>query len=201
MGEAHQSKLSWRVPDDLGTDRLRNRAQRFSAAVGAASEASRSEHRFVGPAPAGVMPAPDPPRLCSDEDPADVERVRHLLMSRVPVSERAGIAADLDVFCFHAARLPIHYAPGLDALLDFTCEGGTLRLYDVVAHSMPSLAAVVAAVGQPVERVEVYFAPDRLDADLTPQPHDLGTPHDPDTWIVRGPWTAAPFLWPRTARW
>ena len=50
-------------------------------------------------------------------------------------------------------------------------------------------------------RVEVYFAPDRLDAELSAEPWIPGPPDDPHTWMVRGPWTEAPFQWPRTARW
>ena len=159
------------------------------------------EHRFVGPAPAGGVTRHTPPRVCDPADPADVELWRRLLSGREPVSNRAALVGEIDVFYFDAALLPIRYSAQLDALLDYECESGTLRLYDVVARSMPTLADIVAAVGAPVDRVEVYFTPDRLSADLTPEPWDLGPPDDPDTWMVRGPWIETPFMWPRTARW
>jgi len=65
-----------------------------------------------------------------------------------PVSERAGSG---EVVCFNAASRPIHPAPALDALLDFRCESGTLRLHDVVASSRPTLADDLAALGRRVE--------------------------------------------------
>jgi len=159
------------------------------------------EHRFVGAAPGAVSGARLPLRDCEASDPADIALWRRLLAEREPVSARAAILRDPHVFCFNAAHLNVRYAAQLDALLDYACENGTLRLYDVVAPRMPTLVELVSAVAEPVERVEVYFPPDRLAADLAPQLHDLGRPDDPDTWMVRGAWTEAPFMWPRTARW
>jgi hypothetical protein len=159
------------------------------------------EHRFRAALPSPVVPAQRPLRLTSVDDPADVALWGRLLATRAPVSERAGIVEDKDVFCFNAAALPIHHAPDLDALIDFRVEDCTLKLYDVVAPRMPSLAELVGAVGRPVARVEVHFAPDRLATELVAEPYVPGSPDDPHLWMVRGAWTDAPFQWPRTARW
>jgi hypothetical protein len=54
-------------------------------------------------------------------------------------------------------------------------------------------------VSQPIERVEVYFCPDRLGGDLAPEPHALGG----DDWLmVHGefPPEGKPCMLPRTAR-
>lgn len=154
------------------------------------------EHRFVG-APPRVAARPGLRRL-DYADPGDVALLHALLARREPVSRRLGVAGGADVFLFDEARRPVHHAPELDALLSFELEGRTLRLYDVVAARIPPLAEIVASIGAPLERVEVYFAPDRLEAELAPEPHLLG---GDEVWMVRGPFSVSgPFLLPRTAR-
>jgi predicted N-acetyltransferase YhbS len=154
------------------------------------------EHRFVGAAPR----APKRPglRVLDYANPGDVALLHRLLAGREPVSQRFGIAGGEGVFLFDEARRRVHYAPDLDAVLSLELEGTTLRLFDVVAARIPSLAEIAARIPVPVERVEVYFAPERLQADLAPEPHILG---GDDLWMVRGPFSVSgPFAMPRTAR-
>jgi hypothetical protein len=87
----------------------------------------------------------------------------------------------------------------LDAVLSLELDGGTLRLYDVVARALPPLAALLAEIPRVLERVEVYFAPDKLRTELRPEEHVLG---GDDRLMVRGafPEPAGPFMLPRSAR-
>ncbi|MHC5018937.1 MAG: GNAT family N-acetyltransferase [Planctomycetota bacterium] len=158
------------------------------------------EHRFVGPAP---PPAARGRAFTLREcDPGDGELWPRLLEQREPLSDVCAIGPERDVFCFDAARSEtVRYCEALDALFDLEASDGTLHLYDVVAPALPSLSDVVAAVGEPVERVACYFPPDKLAPGFVPEPWDLGPADDPDTWMVRGGWIDAPFMWPRNARW
>ena len=78
-------------------------------------------------------------------------------------------------------------------------DGTTLRLHDQVARRIPSLAEILARVDGPVERVEAFFAPDRLDAAFTAEPCLF----DGDEWfLTRGPFLPDDVLvtLPRSAR-
>jgi len=157
------------------------------------------EHRFVGTAP-DLHGDGASLRSCDPEE--DAPLWRRLLETREPLSDRCAIGPERHVFCFDAARAPIAYSPELDALVDAAVDDdGTLHLYDVVAPALPSLNALVSAVGRGAERVALYFPPDKLAPHLTPEPWDLGGADDPDTWMVRGPWPETPFCWARNARW
>jgi hypothetical protein len=115
------------------------------------------------------------------------------------VSERLGIVRDRAIFLFDTSTWPLSYAADLDAVLAYAVRDRTLRLYDVVATRMPSLAQVLAQVPEEYDRVEVYFTPDRLAADLAPEPHVVG---GDEILMVRGPWPieGEPFMLPVPAR-
>jgi len=158
------------------------------------------ECRFVGQAPAPAGSSPAWVRELDLSDSVDLRTLRSLLSERAPVSSVLGVAGGESVFLFDEARRPLHYAQDLDSVFSLERDGATLRLYDVVARAaIPALADIVRRVPPPVERVEVYFTPDRLDADLTPEPHVLdGDEH----FMVRGPYPpeGQPLMLPRTAR-
>lgn len=155
------------------------------------------EHRFVGEAPV-VSRRPDVRPLDYDVE-EDVSLLRDHLERREPVSQRFGLVRESAVFLFNQAKSPPLHAPALDALLVADVEGGTLRLYDVVAPRMPTLEQIVACLPEDVERVEVYFEPSKLAADLLPEPHVLD---GDDRLCVRGPLECEgkPFLWPKPTR-
>ncbi len=91
------------------------------------------------------------------------------------------------------------YAEDLDAILCFKIEDATLRLYDLVAIQIPTLEQVISRIDAPLKRVEVYFTPDQIDAQLAPEPHVV----DGDSRLmVRGefPEPQADLMLPRTAR-
>lgn len=127
----------------------------------------------------------------------DVVLLERLLAARDPVSRRLGVR-DRDVFLFNEARHTLHYAPDLDAILSFDVEDGVLKLWDVVATRIPGLEPIVARIPAPFDRVEVHFAPDRLDAALEPVPDPGGD----GVLMARGPYPpeGEPFKLPVTAR-
>jgi GNAT superfamily N-acetyltransferase len=155
------------------------------------------EHRFVGAGPrtagrAGLRPL-------AYDDPADLARLQRLLSERTPVSRRLGVAGGAAVLLFDEARRPLHLLPDLDAVVSLELEGEVLRLFDVVAREIPPLAEIMARIPAAPARVEVYFAPDRLEAALAAEPHVL---NGSEVFMVRGPFPApaGPAMLPRTAR-
>ena len=155
------------------------------------------ESRFVG----AVRRAPGRDGLCPLDraDARDLERLRGLLAEREPVSQRLGVAEPGPVFLFVTANAPLWRVPALEAVVSLALERGTLRLYDVVARSLPTLEALLAEIPQALARVEVYFAPDKLAADLVAEEHVLG---GDDRFMVRGafPEPDGPFMLPVSAR-
>lgn len=155
------------------------------------------EHRFKGTAPR--IGARMPSRRLTYDDTDDIAILDALLEERAPVSTRFGLMGEKAVWQFNQAKAPPLYVRDLDIALVHEVEDGTLKLYDVLAREMPDLATVVACVPEDVERVEVYFEPSALGADLVPEPHLLD---GDDHLCVRGPMAcgATPFLWPSPSR-
>jgi hypothetical protein len=129
----------------------------------------------------------------------DVALLRRALTERAAVSLTLGVVREQAVFAFNEARRPLHYSDRLDVVLSLEIEGATLRLFDVVGKNLPGLSEIVEMVPAPIERVEVYFCPDRLGGDLTAESHVLG---GDDLLMVRGsfPPQGKPFMLPRSAR-
>ena len=142
------------------------------------------ESRFVGPVRRPAR-APDGQRLRQLDlhQPDDLRCLHRLLDERAPVSRRLGVVREHGVFVFNQATEPMWYAEDLDAILCVEVKEATLCLYDLVATRIPTLQQVIDRIDSPIERVEVYFAPDQLDAPLSPEPHVV----DGDSWLmVRG---------------
>lgn len=124
-------------------------------------------------------------RLSTD----DVAAVWGAFARRIPVSERMGVheAAGLFVLdeilaCDRFARL---WQLG-DVVLACDVEDRVMQLYDVVGPRWPSLESIVAAAPERVDRVELFFAPDRW-PDRRWQTRAM-TP--PDVLMVRGPFSS-----------
>jgi ribosomal protein S18 acetylase RimI-like enzyme len=153
------------------------------------------EHRFAGRAGGGGGRGLRPLDRASASDGALLLR---LLDARAPVSNRLGIVRDRAIFLFDTATWPLHYAEELDAVIAYSVREGTLRLHDVVAARMPTLDRVLSLVPERFDRLEVYFTPDLLGADLAPEPF---VAHG-DYLMVRGPWPVEgePHMLPIPAR-
>ncbi len=158
------------------------------------------ESRFVAPAcRSGSRPHRQRLRRLDLAQPADLCILHRLLDQRAPVSRRLGVVRERGVFLFTQAKQPMWYAEDLDAILCLKTTDATLQLYDVVATRIPTLQDVIDRIDSPLERAEVYFTPDRLDASLTPEPHVV----DGDSLLmVRGefPSPHSDLMLPTTAR-
>ena len=145
-----------------------------------------------------------------DLDRTEDLRVMHrLLEERSPVSEVLGVGPEKACWAFYEYRSPIRYLPASDAAVIGSLTGGTLRLYDVIGRSIPSIETIVAAWGEPVAEVVAYLTPDGLGGGFVAGPHDLSggvdalEPGTPDlVLMVRGPFPAEgrPLMLPRPAR-
>ncbi len=160
------------------------------------------EHRFE-------VEAPRPPRRTpgfrnlSNGSPTDLALLHRLLRERTPASDVLGVLEPGEVFITNEilgkGRFErIHYAEDLDLIAAYEVRDRTLRLYDLVARDIPPLEAVVARVGEDVDRVEIHLTPDRLRAgDTLPIPKPPG-----DYLMVRGPFAVEDrlFILPPLAR-
>ncbi len=105
------------------------------------------------------------------DQPADLRILHRLLDERAPVSRRLGVVRERGVFLFTQAKQPMWYAEDLDTILCLEVADATLHLYDLVATRIPTLQEVVDRIDSRLKRVEVYFTPDQLEAQLAPEPH------------------------------
>lgn len=160
------------------------------------------EHRFEAEAPRVQRRKPGFRKL-SDASPADVALLRRLLRTRAPVSNVLGVLEAGEIFVTNEILSKrrferIHYAEDLDLTAVYEVAGRNLRLYDLVATDIPSLEVVVACVDADLDRVEIHFTPDRLQAGNV-----LARAKPPgDYLMVRGPFAVEgrPFILPSLAR-
>ena len=139
------------------------------------------EHRSTGLATAQKTGRRKPMRLDLTQE-GDLPLLHHLLEHRAPVSNLCGVGPEKPLFLFNCCRAPLYYVEGLDLVLHMEIENRTLKLYDVVATQMPTMDRILEHVPA-LDRLEVYFTPDRLEADLDPEPHQLD---GDDCLMVRG---------------
>jgi len=140
-------------------------------------------------------------RLMNRQEANDVALLHRLLETREPVSHVVGVVQEKAVFCFNEGSRPLHYVPELDVMVCLEIEGTRLKLFDVVGPKVPTLAALLEQVSQPIEEVAICFSADRLavEAQVTPYIFD----HDgPSYLMVRGPFAPEHsfFTLPRSAR-
>ena len=139
----------------------------------------------------------------------DLKLMHRLLDERSPVSDVLGVGPEKACWAFYEYRSPIRWLPDADAAVVAELTGHTLRLYDVIGRSIPSIDTIVAGFAKPVTEVVAYLTPDRLGGDFVAEPHDqLGGAEalEPGTAdlvvMVRGPFPAEgrPLMVPRPAR-
>ncbi|MBX9454777.1 MAG: GNAT family N-acetyltransferase [Rhizobium sp.] len=113
------------------------------------------------PEPTGAVDA----RPLSLDDSADLALVTDVLEDRGEVSGRFSVRGQTRTFLLNACFDPdvqLSHLPALGAVIAWKREGRVLRLLDVVAKGMPTLAAIIGALGARDDAVEILFAPDRL---------------------------------------
>jgi GNAT superfamily N-acetyltransferase len=140
-------------------------------------------------------------RLMDMQDANDIALLHRLLEAREPVSHVVGVVQEKAIFCFNEGSRPLHYIPELEVMVCLELEGTRLRLLDIVGPKLPTLAALLEQMSQPIEEVAICFSADRLavEAQVTPDIFD----HDgPSYLMVRGPFVPenSPFTLPRSAR-
>jgi predicted N-acetyltransferase YhbS len=174
-----------------------------------------AEHRFIAGPPVSRergRQARGRARPLLKDDPRDLARLAALLGDRAPVSHRLGVVNERVAFAFNELFRPLLYVEDLDAVVSLERDGGTLRVFDVVAREMPSLDQLIERLEGPddadLRRIEIYFAPDRLGVEAAPEPWTMRDPEEAvggegDTILMaRGPFPpeGRPFMLPRSAR-
>jgi GNAT superfamily N-acetyltransferase len=149
----------------------------------------------------GSLGGADGFRFLDPKNRDDVATLHRLLENRLPVSDVVGVVSEKAVFCFNEARSPLPYSKDLDAIVVMDREGSRLRLFDVVAETIPSLSMLLDEIPHPIDEAVVCFAPDRLGVEVVPTPCIFD--HDgPSYLMARGPFVAEgrAFSVPRSAR-
>ena len=121
----------------------------------------------------GVGPTSVPSRALDLQRFDDRELMHRLLAERAPVSDVLGVGPEKASWAFYEYRSAIRYIESVDAAVSADLTNGTLRLYDVVGASIPSIDAIAAAFDAPVTEVVSYLTPDRLGGVFAAEPHDL----------------------------
>ncbi|MFQ4144256.1 GNAT family N-acetyltransferase [Chlorogloeopsis sp. ULAP02] len=138
-------------------------------------------------------------RLLNTSDRNDIQLLHRLLETRQPVSNILGIVNEKAIFCYQEGNNPLYYAQDLDLIAAMKIEDNKLKLFDLVGTQICTLEAILKRVPQPINEVEIYFCPERLDADVQALPHLL----DGDSFLmVRGafPLEVEKFMLPHAAR-
>jgi GNAT superfamily N-acetyltransferase len=141
-----------------------------------------SESRFVGEL--GASGGASGFRLLDLGRESDRALLLRLLYERAPVSEILCVVSERDIFLFYECARPLRYCAELDLLLCADQADGVLKVRDIVSPRIPPLAEVLRRMTDAFERVEVYFAADRLGAGLVAEEHRLD---GDDHLMVRGP--------------
>ena len=155
---------------------------------------SMPQHAFVGKAPFPVggrtMFALDPMN--------DRGLIERMLSSRAPVSTSCALVGAPGLFFDRLAADPdirLAHLPETETIVAYEVADETLVLVDVVANHMPSLAAMLGALGIGVATVKTLFPPDKLGWRGDPVRDDTGL-------MLRGtvpPAMTVPFMLPPTA--
>ncbi|NJM68822.1 MAG: GNAT family N-acetyltransferase [Scytonema sp. RU_4_4] len=138
-------------------------------------------------------------RLLDTTNIDDVKLLNRLLETRKPISHILGIVKEKALFCVNEGSNPLHYAEDLDVILCMEIEGTKLKLFDLLGTKICTLEDILERIPQPIEQVEIYLSPERLNADVQAFPHRLNG----DSFLmVRGEFAAEEekFMIPRSTR-
>lgn len=95
----------------------------------------------------------------------DIMLVSDILANRQPVSRMFAVQRQSEMFLLNALFDPeirLSYLAALDAVIGWKIDGDTVQLLDIAARQIPLMADICAALGVPLERIEVFFPTDRL---------------------------------------
>ena len=130
-----------------------------------------------------------PLRRLSHEAVDDVALVWRLLAARTPLSHRLGVVEPGWLFFIDEVLASygfdrLYYAADLDAVVALEVKDDVLRLYDIVAPTLPPIEEIAARVATPFERVQVFFSPDRFSLPIVAEREA----YPGDFLMVRGPY-------------
>ena len=129
----------------------------------------------------------------------DVKLLHRLLETREPVSHILGIVKEKAVFCVNEGSNPLHYAEDLDVILCIEIENTKLKLFDLLGTKICTLEDILKRIPQALTEVEIYFSPERLNAEVQAFPHRL---NGDSLLMVRGEFAlfGEKFMLPRSTR-
>jgi GNAT superfamily N-acetyltransferase len=123
------------------------------------------QQRFAG-APSQEEHLADNARELSIENDADSTLIRRLLQERSPVSSVFAVAAQAEMFLLNSVFDPeirLSYLDQFEAVVAWKRDESSFQLLDIAGKSIPSLSAILSALDQRSDHVEVCFPPDRLE--------------------------------------
>lgn len=116
----------------------------------------------------------------------DLRLLHRLLETREPVSNVVGVVNEKPVFFVNEGSNRLYYASELDVIVVMEIENTTLKIFDIVGTHICTLKAIVERIPEPIEEVEIYFNPQRLEVNFQAFPYAL----DEAVLMVRGDFPA-----------
>jgi predicted N-acetyltransferase YhbS len=139
-------------------------------------------------------------RLLNLADITDLKLLHRLLETQEPVSNIVGIEKQKDkaLFLVNEGSNPMYYASDLDVVILMEIENSTLKLFNIVGTYICTLQEILERIPQAINKVEIYFSPERLNVNAQPLPHMF----DGGVLMVRGKFPAEQqkFMLPRSSR-
>ncbi|WP_428427109.1 GNAT family N-acetyltransferase [Pararhizobium sp.] len=128
------------------------------------------QQKFVGAPPletrlAGIA------RALSLGNAADIALIRRALGERTPVSSVFAVTAQAEMFLLNGVFDPdirLTYLEQFDVVVAWKSDEASFQLLDIAGKTIPPLSAILSALDQRPDHVEVCFPSDRLDWPDTP---------------------------------
>jgi hypothetical protein len=94
----------------------------------------------------------------------DLQMIRECFKNHQPISRRF---APLDYQASFYLNMhdpsfqqKLYYSESLDGVVVYEVDGGTLKLYDIIAEKIPDLKKLCSQIPEPFSKIEFYFCPD-----------------------------------------
>ncbi|WP_426231044.1 GNAT family N-acetyltransferase [Pararhizobium sp. DWP3-4] len=129
------------------------------------------QRKFVGAPPLEMRLAGTAHGLSLDTA-ADIALIRCVLRERTAVSSVFAVAAQAEMFLLNGFFDPdvgLTYLDQFQAVVAWKEDETSFQLLDIAGKTIPPLSAILGALDRRPGRVEVFFPPDRLDWQGTPE--------------------------------
>lgn len=135
-------------------------------------------HLHAGAAPEPVINA-QPARTLDPWKLEDLALLQQVLRSRAPVSDALAVCESAAMFLINTQFDPdvrLSWLEDRQAVIAWkVSDDNTFVLSDIIAETIPPLAAILGGLGVAADTVEVLFAPDKLDWQGEARPIEGGT--------------------------